>query len=123
MLWPTIIFGSRQSPLKEHKMADLFIPKKEDTTITLHTEDKTIDVDITHIQEIIIKAYDEAETNNTNWQDHFVLYFQAEYGIRLSRTTMAVMIGKAQEMLEVLKKSCFEPPSSTSDTTSQSQKD
>jgi hypothetical protein len=104
-------------------MADLFMPKEEDTTITIHADKGPVNVDITHIQELIIKAYDQAEKSNTDWQDHFTALFQMSYGVRLNRTVTALLINKAQEMLEDLKKSCFESPSSSSDTTSQSPSD
>jgi hypothetical protein len=105
-------------------MADFYIPKDEEITITVHSESgSSVDIDISSVQEMLIKSYDQAEQTDTGWHDHFVVLFQAEYGIRLKRTAAVLLVKKVQEMTEQLKKSCFESLSSTTDTTSPSPND
>jgi len=103
-------------------MADFYIPKDEDTVINLHCGDDTpsIPVDIASIHSIVVEAYDQSEKSNTPWQDHFAVAFQAQYGVRLNKTVISLLVKEAQEMTERLKKSCFQSPSSISDTISPS---
>jgi hypothetical protein len=103
-------------------MADFYVPKEEDTTINLHDGEVEIKVDISHINEMLVSACDEAEKTGSTWQDHFVALFQSNYGIRLGRTASVLLVKQSEEMIDTLKKSFSQSPSSTKGTRSRSPK-
>ena len=103
-------------------MADFFVPSEEDTTINVHDGDAQIKVDISHINEMLVHAYDEAEKTGSSWQDHFAVLFQANCGVRLSRTASVLLVNQSKEMVDALKKSYSPQQSSTKGTRSRSPK-
>jgi hypothetical protein len=103
-------------------MADFFIPKKEDTTITLHDGEAVVEVDISHIQELLVHAYEESEKIGVSWADQFALLFEKDYKLSLSRTSVMLLVNQSKEMVDALKKSFSPSQSSTKGTRSRSPK-
>jgi hypothetical protein len=103
-------------------MADFFIPSEEETTINMHNGDVQVKVDISHVQELLATAYDEAEKIGASWTDHFSVLFKKYYDINLSRTAAMMLVSQSKEMFDALKKSSSQSPSSTKGTRSRSPK-